>query len=616
MVCGLDLWDYNIEALRANNGLGAVDEKKLRFNERRLENLLGVEYFRSPFPYFETGPNSKLPIPAVRFPSWHYCTNRQCGRMISIEMAAADNRIVCPECDENSKMIPIRFVAVCPKGHIQDVPFMEWVHDGYPSEDKEHKLFYSSLSGAGGLGSVLISCSCGESPRTLAGLMDVSKENGIVFDSALARVGLQKNKNKQPKFSVDDPNRPEKNPNGQFCRGYRPWLGPNGINYSNTCGEHLQVLVRGGSNIHYSDIISAIRLPEVSDGLNDYVAQVLSSKRSMLNKLKNNSAMLSIVLEDEEVVKKKLIPLEDLLSGIIKELNDSNDYNLEENEYTEQDIRREEFDFLLAGYQSEYSDLKAIRQSLKGYEEASFLDRYFDCVVLVEKLQETRVFKGFSRIDSSYKVDKSELSNEEVKWLPAYKVFGEGIFLQFKDSLIKSWQETYGKHFEKVVHRYKNEMLKWKPEDASKDINAAYVMIHTFAHLLIKRLCFSCGYGSSALRERIYFSSGDEKMNGILIYTSSGSSEGSLGGLVKQGKEAYLGKLVKEAIADAKWCSADPVCSDIGQSSGQGPNNVNGSACHNCCIVPETSCEQFNTLLDRATIVGTLDNPEWGFFDL
>jgi hypothetical protein len=103
-------------------------------------------------------------------------------------------------------------------------------------------------------------------------------------------------------------------------------------------------------------------------------------------------------------------------------------------------------------------------------------------------------------------------------------------------------------------------------------------------------------------------------MNGILIYTSSGDSEGSLGGLVRQGKAKNLGILVKNAIADAEWCSADPVCSDIGKSSGQGPDNVNGSACHNCCILPETSCEEFNMLLDRATVIGTLDNPEIGFF--
>jgi hypothetical protein len=140
--------------------------------------------------------------------------------------------------------------------------------------------------------------------------------------------------------------------------------------------------------------------------------------------------------------------------------------------------------------------------------------------------------------------------------------------------------------------------------------------MHTFAHLLIKKLCFDCGYGSSSLRERLYFSDdSDTRMNGILIYTSSGDSEGSLGGLVRQGRGKNLGRLVKNALEEAKWCSADPVCSDIGNSSGQGPDNVNGSACHNCCIVPETSCEEFNMLLDRSTLIGTFENPEIGFYN-
>lgn len=101
----------------------------------------------------------------------------------------------------------------------------------------------------------------------------------------------------------------------------------------------------------------------------------------------------------------------------------------------------------------------------------------------------------------------------------------------------------------------------------------------TTAHLLIKRLCFSCGNGSSALRERIYFSSDEgTRMNGILIYTSSGDSEGSMGFLVRQGKEQFLAKNIIDALLDAEWCSADPVCSDIGRTTGQGPDSVNGAA--------------------------------------
>lgn len=58
-------------------------------------------------------------------------------------------------------------------------------------------------------------------------------------------------------------------------------------------------------------------------------------------------------------------------------------------------------------------------------------------------------------------------------------------------------------------------------------------------------------------------------MNGVLIYTASGDSEGSLGGLVMQGKSGNLQQIVSNAIENAKWCSSDPICI---HSRGQGPN--------------------------------------------
>ena len=44
-----------------------------------------------------------------------------------------------------------------------------------------------------------------------------------------------------------------------------------------------------------------------------------------------------------------------------------------------------------------------------------------------------------------------------------------------------------------------------------------YVLLHSLAHALIRRLCLNAGYSSSALRERIYSASGDTPMAGLLI---------------------------------------------------------------------------------------------------
>lgn len=120
--------------------------------------------------------------------------------------------------------------------------------------------------------------------------------------------------------------------------------------------------------------------------------------------------------------------------------------------------------------------------------------------------------------------------------------------------------------------------------------------MHTFAHLLIKQMSMSSGYSSSAIRERIYFG---DRMNGILLYTGSADKEGSLGGLVELGKIDKLNELMHDAFLEALLCTNDPECaSNLPASS-----NSNGAACHSCCMISETACENSNRMLDRGLIV-------------
>lgn len=617
MVCGLHLWDEMIEQRKKLSGSDSIDENSLRILEPRLQKFLGVEYFVKPFPYKTKGfTNKHLKIPGVRFPSWHHCTNPACSKMREVELTLSDEKVGCTAC--HSKMIPVRFVAACQHGHIQDVPFREWVHNGPVTNDGVvHELSYITGSGSGDLGSIFIRCSCGAS-KSLAGIMNVRKSDSVIFDSALARIGL----NKEDKHEFSDTNRNDNNLSGQYCKGHQPWLGLEGITYAQPHGAHLQVLIRGGSNIHYSNILSALFLPKITEGTHEYVEKAIMEFEGGIEKLRsyheqdNSNLLLGVVLENTSVVKNKLITKEELLGQILAELKANEEVKEIKNEF---DLRQEEYEYILKGRSSENSEFKAIKKNFENYAEKDFLSEYFENVVLVEKLKETRVFTGFSRIvaDNSDAGGKmKQLSKKPIKWLPAYEVFGEGIFLKFRDSKIDEWENTNKGYFNNIIGRYHSAMQNRRNNYERRDINRSFILLHTFAHLLIKKLCFNCGYGSSSLRERIYFSSNPEnRMNGILIYTSSGDSEGSLGGLVRQGKEQYLGKLIKDSIEDAKWCSADPVCSEIGQSGGQGPDNVNGSACHNCCILPETSCEEFNTSLDRTVIIGTLDNPSLGFFN-
>ena len=187
-------------------------------------------------------------------------------------------------------------------------------------------------------------------------------------------------------------------------------------------------------------------------------------------------------------------------------------------------------------------------------------------------------------------------------------------FFDFNEKKIKSWsaKKEIIERVKKLSDNYNNERIKKGKE--KRNISPEFILIHTFAHLVINQFSYECGYGSSALRERIYcnLEFPNDTMNGVLIYTASGDSEGSLGGLVRQGKQGNLETIVYNSIENARWCSSDPICID---SQGQGPNSCNLAACHNCSLLPETCCEESNMLLDRAMLIGTLDNPSIGYFN-
>ena len=151
-------------------------------------------------------------------------------------------------------------------------------------------------------------------------------------------------------------------------------------------------------------------------------------------------------------------------------------------------------------------------------------------------------------------------------------------------------------------------------------ITARLLLVHSFAHALIRTISIDCGYSSSALRERLYVSEPDglrPAMNGVLIYTGSPDSEGSLGGLVRLAEPAQLGRIVLRAIRSAQWCGSDPVCLETDPA--QSGDRVSGAACHCCLLVPETACEKFNRELDRTMLVGSSEadtSGHWkGFFD-
>ncbi len=224
---------------------------------------------------------------------------------------------------------------------------------------------------------------------------------------------------------------------------------------------------------------------------------------------------------------------------------------------------------------------------------------------------------GFSRIYPATQLTPAEqrtlMSREAKAWLPAVVVRGEGLFLQFREDRISDWVEAFDTELGlrmRPLERAWAELMDRRGYRLQRP-TPRFVLLHTFSHLLMNQLVFECGYGAASLRERIYCTDGEHPMAAILVYTAAGDSEGSMGGLVRMGKPGRLEPVIRRALDKARWCSSDPVCMEI---SAQGPDGCNLAACHSCALIPETSCEGQNRLLDRGVVIGTLQNPDCGYF--
>jgi hypothetical protein len=283
----------------------------------------------------------------------------------------------------------------------------------------------------------------------------------------------------------------------------------------------------------------------------------------------------------------------------------------------EEDFRRSEYQAICDGKVGPQSELYVECAKLTDYEPE--VAKFFSRIRLVHKLRETRTLAGFTRIlppDGNLASNRLQglKLDQQIDWLPAIKVYGEGIFLEINADEIKKWTATVPglrPEFVRLVARYN--AARTARLQPNRNITAKFLLLHTLAHVLINQLSFDCGYGSASLRERLYcdFSDPSRPMHGFLIYTASGDSEGTMGGLVRQGKPGRLETTLRRALKHAAWCSSDPVCIE---SKGQGSDSANLAACHGCCLLPETSCEEGNRLLDRALLIGTPQHSALGFF--
>lgn len=578
IVSGIDQWPK-------------INSKGATKHERNLERLLEKKYFYEVMPATNSW-QKEFSIPVFRFPGWYYCP--ECHQLdyyrniSKISNSNSDDNLkdlYCNNCEVKTgrkvKLIPSRFVVACKNGHIEDFPYVWWVHHKDKREICDNPQLTIEYSGTtGGLDSIIIRCRCG-ARASMAGCMQSGALEGL------------------------------------HCKGMMPWLGfdkdQNG-NYHwyrdpKPCNEKPRVMQRGANNVYYPVNASALTIPpfssrihsvmeEHNEVLEDIFDEFQDDRESTLRRLKRHFEKNS----DEYSCSYEMFQKE----AIRVYGNEDRDHAL-----TEEEIRTDEYR-ALCDSDADDDQFKTVSSDI-----ADDMKDYIDIIRRVTRLREVVALQGFNRISPFKDADETNgepyapLSRQPLDWLPAIEEFGEGVFIRLREDKVAEWEKRNLDRYHDMVIRAKKHP--WVGKGMFGEGNVRYILLHTLAHLLIRQITIQCGYSTSSINERIYstYNGSKEPMSGILIFTASTDSDGSLGGLAREGEGERLRNTIRAALQEASWCSNDPICID---STSQGYESLNYAACYACTLLPETSCENANCLLDRASVVGKPDDLSSGFF--
>jgi hypothetical protein len=376
---------------------------------------------------------------------------------------------------------------------------------------------------------------------------------------------------------------------GIRCQGRRPWLRTD----DTTCDADPRGMLRGASNVYFPLAISALSIPPWTNPVQEKINPVwnLIADKSELDLRQIHALMFqnfSLDLFLEAVATRRGITAKAAL----------------------QSLKAEEFRAIASGSAQSDSEFQVASVQEPGNQVGLVGVRRID------RLREVVALKAFTRIDypdrgSTVAVNEAPLASVAVDWRPAVENRGEGLFLMFDSAALAKWGAT--DHPSAIARSIEAAFHEWRTARGlgpATPPTPAAIYLHSLSHLLIRQLSLDSGYSSSSLRERLYTEGGSA---GILIYTASSDSDGSLGGLVAQSRPSRLGPLLEQALAAATVCSSDPLCSERQPRGG----HLSAAACHACLLIPETSCELGNRFLDRGFLVelqgiASRAFPSWG----
>jgi len=571
IVGGLDHWN----GWRDNR----ITEDRLAAKVKALLGLPSVDFYAPP-------PDSNDPgapitgITAWQFPEWFIAQtdSRAVDGVRSRPLIhRADLTKGSYEFDRKKyKVVPVRFVQACTRGHVSDINWRLFVH-GEGDTCARSPIWMDERGTSGDLTAITIRCDCGKF-------------------KALSAATKQAD-----------------NPLG-WCKGERPWLGAYGKEHCGKGGDKAlpsRLLIRSASNAYFAQTLSVISIPEANTA-------VRAAVEMLWDFLETCESLQDVVGERKKTRVK--VGLEgfsdaDVWTEIQRRKGGTG------GDVPTRGIREVELETLLSteaevGEDKPDGDFYARAVAISG--RRSSITSKLERVVKVHRLREVIAQVGFTRFEASVSDINGELDVDveraalarEMSWVPAIENRGEGIFLALQPSAVDAWLKRPAVA-ERGVQLMRGFKL-WAKDhggDAAKFPGLPFIMLHSLSHLLITSVALDCGYASSSIRERIYVG---KDAYGVLLYTASPDAEGTLGGLVEAA--GRIDRYLQQAIDLGRLCANDPVCAHHTADNQEDDRLLLGAACHGCLLLSESSCEKRNDFLDRALVVPTVDSADAAFF--
>lgn len=565
LVMGLDFWNKATCPLIVENRLLSA-----------VRQCVGqqVEELRLPPVQPENG-DQGTGVPVAPFPRWMRCT--ACGYMAPLEGGVFKQeermfqpvRFVHATCrlarsNKAPRAVPVRFLFACPNGHMYDVPWSDFVHDG--KECAEPRLYMSEFGVVGSTDDIWIRCdNCGAKKR-LTTLFEKLHRGGYA------------------------------------CMGLHPHLRKKD---ARPCTERPSLITLGASNLWFPQSLSVLSIP---DNKSELEALVKKYWEDLQDADEGAIVWLSRPNRHPELAD---FAVPDILRAI-EEVRNAQQQKKDVAQI-ESDIKLPEWNILTGSTPVEASHTLEV----KIVDAPTGCGRYFEKTTLVPRLTEVRAMYGFTRLSTQQELDLGivkplttvPLTREPARWLPAYESRGEGIFLRFREDRLQAWESSPNvqAHNELFFRAHQA----WRKSRRYENVYEGYpgirfVLLHSFSHALMQQIVLDCGYTAASIRERLYCRTADMDggpMAGVLLYTAASDSEGTLGGLVSLGTPDILGRYIQQAMESMRLCTADPLCAErMPEADGR---SIHGASCHACLFSPETSCECGNRYLDRNVLVST-----------